>query len=111
MRNPLCVTGRHEWRMTYDTKGQPFEICGRPSCYHARGHSRSDMPYTRPIQHLRRVIYEPKAMKGFEARVTSLAMDRMNTTAAIARHRTLGGDMIDTTIEDLNSSRGYSAMP
>jgi hypothetical protein len=46
MRNLLCVIGRHEWRMKYDSEGRPFEICGRPGCYHTKGHSRSDRPYT-----------------------------------------------------------------
>jgi hypothetical protein len=46
MRNLLCVIGRHEWQTKYDTEGRPFEICRRPGCYHTRGHSSSDRPYT-----------------------------------------------------------------
>jgi hypothetical protein len=46
MRNLRCVIGRHEWRMKHDNEGRPFEICGRPGCYHIRDHSRSDRPYT-----------------------------------------------------------------
>ena len=47
MRNLLCVIGRHEWRVKYDTEGRPFEICGRPQCYHLRdNHSPSDGPGT-----------------------------------------------------------------
>ena len=46
MRNLLCVIGRHEWGIKYDTEGRPFEICGRPVCYHVRGQSRSEGPYT-----------------------------------------------------------------
>ena len=47
MRNLLCVIGRHEWRVKYDNEGRPFEICGRPHCYHLRdNHSPSDGPGT-----------------------------------------------------------------
>ena len=47
MRNLLCVIGRHEWRMKYDNEGRPFDICGRPGCYHVRhDDSPSDGPYT-----------------------------------------------------------------
>ena len=46
MRNLLCVIGRHDWQVKNDKEGQPYEICGRPRCYHVRGHdSRSDGPY------------------------------------------------------------------
>jgi hypothetical protein len=45
MRNLLCVIGRHEWRMKDGIEGRPFEICGRPGCYHVQGQSRSDRPY------------------------------------------------------------------
>ena len=38
MRNLLCVVGRHEWRTKYDTEGRPYEMCGRPQCYHRRNH-------------------------------------------------------------------------
>ena len=46
MRNLLCVIGHHEWRVKSDHEGRPVEICGRSGCYHVRGHSRSDRPYT-----------------------------------------------------------------
>ena len=47
MRNLLCVIGRHDWQVKHDKDGRPYEICGRPRCYHIRGHdSRSDGPYT-----------------------------------------------------------------
>jgi hypothetical protein len=47
MRSLLCVIGRHEWRVKYDNEGRPFDICGRPGCYHVRhGDSPSDGPYT-----------------------------------------------------------------
>jgi hypothetical protein len=46
MRNLRCVIGRHDWQVKHDKEGQPYEICGRPRCYHIRGHdSRSDGPY------------------------------------------------------------------
>jgi hypothetical protein len=69
------------------------------------------------------VIYGPEAfLKGIEAGLTSLAINPMNTAAAnaafegayaaaMAQRRTLGGNIINTTIENLNSPRGYSAMP
>jgi hypothetical protein len=46
MRNLLCVIGRHEWQTKYDTESRSFELCGRPGCYHTRGHSRSNGPRT-----------------------------------------------------------------
>ena len=46
MRNLLCVVGRHDWQIKHHKDGRPYEICGRPGCYHVRGQSRSDRPYT-----------------------------------------------------------------
>jgi hypothetical protein len=44
----ICVIGRHDWQVKHDKEGQPYEICGRPRCYHVRGHdSQSDGPYRR----------------------------------------------------------------
>jgi hypothetical protein len=46
MRNLLCVIGRHDWQVKHHNEGQPYEICGRPRCYHVQGHdSGSDGPY------------------------------------------------------------------
>jgi hypothetical protein len=61
MKSLLCVMGRHDWQLKQDKEGQPYEICGRPRCYHVRGHdSRSDGPYRHqdsdrplPLNHLR----------------------------------------------------------
>jgi hypothetical protein len=52
MRSLLCVIARHEWRVKYDNEGRPFDICGRPGCYHVRhGDSPSDGPYTGSLNH------------------------------------------------------------
>ena len=67
MRNLLCVIGRHDWQVKHDKEEQPYEICGRPRCYHIRGHdSRSDGPYRHqdsdyrcPLNHPTRVPASP----------------------------------------------------
>ncbi len=64
MRNLLCVIGRHEWRTKYDTEGRPFEQCGRPGCYHVRGHSRSERPYTGTDRGLPGMRTQPPHLSG-----------------------------------------------
>jgi hypothetical protein len=68
MRNLLCVIGRHDWQVKRDKEGRPYEICGRPRCYHVRGHSGSDgridtktVSHRCPLNHLQptRVLPPP----------------------------------------------------